>query len=226
MGKISYGRTIARLAGEDPGRTAVVCGEEAITRAELERRSNRMARAFALRGVGRGSLVSIGLPNGLEFVVVCVAAWKCGAIPNPLSPRLPGPERIAILELAKPALVVGFDDVDCAHPQLASGFEPDAALPDTPLPDVVSPNERVLASGGSTGRPKANPPANLPLVAVPRANPTSVGRPVGVAPWRSLSGSGAAVRARQARARTAGRWTAPEPAGRSRTGRRCCLGTD
>jgi bile acid-coenzyme A ligase len=154
VARLSYGSTITRLAEAGPECIAVVCDEERLTRGDLERRSNRMARVFLERGVVSGRLVTIGLGNGLEFVVACVAAWKCGAIPNPISPRLPAVERDGILELADPALVVGLSDVLHAYPSLPSGFEPSAALQDTPLPDVVPPHERAMATGGSTGRPK------------------------------------------------------------------------
>jgi len=154
VSKLSYGRVIARLAADDPERIAVVCEDESLTRGELESHSNRLARAFMARGVERGSLVTIGLPNGIQFIVSAVAAWKCGAVPNPVSSRLPLPEREAILELADPALVVGFEDMAHARPALPAGFEPDAVLPDAALADVVSPVERAIASGGSTGRPK------------------------------------------------------------------------
>lgn len=154
MTTVSYGRAITRLADTDPERAAVVCEDVVMTRGELERRSNRMARAYRERGVERGRLVSIGLPNGSAFVVACVAAWKCGAVPNPLSPRLPEGERAFILELANPALTVGFDAADLAHAGIAGDFDPAAEISDAPLPDLVSPNERAIASGGSTGRPK------------------------------------------------------------------------
>jgi bile acid-coenzyme A ligase len=154
MGRVSYGRAISRRAAEDPERVAVVFERATLTRGELERRSNRMARAFRGRGVEPGRLVTIGLPNGLRFIVACVAAWKCGAIPNPISARLPARERDDILALADPALVIGFDDLADDATRLHADFEPPDDLGDSPLPDVVSPSERAMASGGSTGRPK------------------------------------------------------------------------
>jgi bile acid-coenzyme A ligase len=154
MAAVSYGRALTQLAEEDPERVAVVFEGESMTRDALERAANRMARAFVDHGVQRGRLVTIGLPNGFEFIVACVAAWKCGAIPNPISSRLPKPEREGILALADPALAIGFEDIDHPHPSLPAGFEPSASLSDSPLRDAVSPNERAIASGGSTGRPK------------------------------------------------------------------------
>jgi bile acid-coenzyme A ligase len=154
MDKISYGRTVAGLAHADPDRVAVVCGDDSITRGDLDRASNRLARVFLERGVALGRLVTVGLPNGIDFVVACVAAWKCGAIPNPVSHRLPGPEREEILALGKPALAIGVDEVPEGCALLPAGFVADASVSDAPLPDAISPNERAIASGGSTGRPK------------------------------------------------------------------------
>jgi bile acid-coenzyme A ligase len=156
MPKMSHGRAMAWLAAEDPDRAAVIHGAEQATRGELERRSNRLARAYAGRGVGPGTLVTVALPNGIEFLVATLAVWKLGGSPQPISARLPDAERRAIVELAKPALIVGAangaygDDFSC----VPAGFEPDPGVSDAPLPDVVPPNVRTMTSGGSTGRPK------------------------------------------------------------------------
>jgi bile acid-coenzyme A ligase len=154
MAGISYGRAITQRADEDPDRVAVVCDDEILTRGDLERRSNAMARVLQDHGVRPGRLVTLGLPNGIPFVIACVASWKCGAIPNPISPRLPIREREAILELADPALVIGVDDVEHRRPSLPADFAPPPGVDESPPPDVTSPHERAIASGGSTGRPK------------------------------------------------------------------------
>jgi bile acid-coenzyme A ligase len=154
MPKMSHGRAMGWLAAEEPGRTAVVHGAERTTRGELERRSNRLARAYAERGVGPGTLVTLALPNGIEFLAATLAIWKVGGSPQPISARLPEPERRAIVALAKPALVVGVAEGEYGFPGVPPGFEPPAGVSDAPLPDVVPPNVRTMTSGGSTGRPK------------------------------------------------------------------------
>src|SRR4029453_17992369 len=95
------------LAEQDPDRPAGVHEGAVISRRGLDLASNRLARAYADRGVTHGRLVTISLPNGVEWYVAAFAAWKLGAIPNPVSARLPHAERAAIVELADPALVVG-----------------------------------------------------------------------------------------------------------------------
>jgi bile acid-coenzyme A ligase len=155
LGKVSYGAALGWLAAQEPDRLAAVCGAESITRAELERRSNRLARAYQELGVGPGRRVTLALPNSIEFLVACMAIWKTGGSPQPISARLPAKEREAIIALSEPALIVGVAAGE--YPPFTSvpaGFAPSAALSDAALPDVVPPNVRTMTSGGSTGRPK------------------------------------------------------------------------
>ena len=152
---VSYGGAMAMHAERDPDRVALWCEGETRTRGALDRRANRLARAYAALGVREGDLVTIALPNGCAFFEACLATWRLGATPNPVSSRLPALERRAIVDTARPALVVGAPEGERYEaPTLAPGFEPDPALSDAPLPDVVSRCVRAMTSGGSTGRPK------------------------------------------------------------------------
>ncbi len=156
MGLMSAGAAIGWLAAQDPDRPAITHEDETWTRAELEARTNRLARAYVTLGVGEGSLVTIALPNGIEFYAACIASWKLGATPQPVSSRLPARERDAIIDLADPALVVGVAATDGPglRPSVPRGFTPDASLADTPLTDVTPRHFLAPSSGGSTGRPK------------------------------------------------------------------------
>jgi len=146
-------RRTARARPDQPAIT--VEGEGALTWSELDRRTNRLARAFAQLGVDEGDLVTIGLPNCLGFVESTVATLKLGAIPQMVSHRLPDMERQAIVELADSCLIVGTDPA--AHPGrqvLAQVPELDLSLDGSALPLRVSPSWKAPTSGGSTGRPK------------------------------------------------------------------------
>ena len=143
---------IARLAAIDPERPAVTDAVRTVTRAELESRTNRLARAYLELGVSTGSFVTIAIPNTVDFLEATIATWKTGATPQPISHHLTEVERSAILDLASPALVVGID-VD-TYPAVPAGLEPDEALSDEPLEPIVSPAWKAPMSGGSTGRPK------------------------------------------------------------------------
>ena len=155
MSTVSIMQALADKAAEDPTRPAITCGDHTVTRGELESRTNRLARAFADLGVTHGSFVTVALPNSVAFYEACIAAWKLGAIPQPVSYRLPDRERQAIVELAESSLVVGADA--SAHPgrrTVPAGYEPDTSIDDSPLPDTTAPAMKAPTSGGSTGRPK------------------------------------------------------------------------
>jgi hypothetical protein len=141
MPLVSYGRALTLHAERTPDAVALVHEGKTTRYAELDRAANRLARLFARRGVGEGDFVTLGLPNGREFVEALFACWKLGATPQPISPRLPRAERDAILALVAPKLVVD-------EPLDASGES------DAPLPDRVSHYRMAICSGGSTGRPK------------------------------------------------------------------------
>jgi bile acid-coenzyme A ligase len=155
MTLLSYSRAITDNAARQPDRVAITCGDESITWTELESDTNRLARAFAALGVTKGSFVTVALPNSIAFFEACVATWKLGATPQPVSYRLPDRERQAIVELADSSLVVGADAA--AHPTrtvVPVGYSADPALDDSPLPDVTTERWKAPTSGGSTGRPK------------------------------------------------------------------------
>ncbi|HEV7763284.1 MAG TPA: AMP-binding protein [Acidimicrobiales bacterium] len=164
MPVVSFPRRLADLAAAQPDRPAVTCGDRSISRAGLAAWSDRLARDLQGRGVGQGDMVTIALPNSLEWFVAFVAAWKLGAIPQPVSSRLPARELGAIVALAGPKVVVGAldgvgDEVGGASVVEAAAVRAlvDSAPPAEdaePLPDVVSPAWKAPTSGGSTGRPK------------------------------------------------------------------------
>jgi bile acid-coenzyme A ligase len=148
------GTQISRLAAERPDAPAVSHAGRTATRGELESATNRLARAWADLGVRQGDYVTIALPNSIEWVQAVVATWKLGAIPQPLSSRLPDVEFTHLLDLRERALLVGRKDPRGIVESVPGDFTPGADVSDAPLPEAVSPSLKSMASGGSTGRPK------------------------------------------------------------------------
>lgn len=62
-------------------RTALVCGEQRRTFAELDARANRLAHVLAAQGVGAGDRIGLYLQNGAEYVEAMLAAFKLRAVP-------------------------------------------------------------------------------------------------------------------------------------------------
>jgi bile acid-coenzyme A ligase len=145
---------ISALAKAAPDAPAVTCEGRTLSRAELDASTNRLARAYAERGVGVGDYVSIAMPNSIEWIQAVIACWKLGAVPQPLSARLPDAEFEGILDLLPRALIVGRSDPRGQVPSVPDDFVADPNLSDAALPEAVSPVWKSMTSGGSTGRPK------------------------------------------------------------------------
>jgi bile acid-coenzyme A ligase len=148
----SFLSVLRQRAESDPDRPALTCEGVTLTRAEFVDRVERLAGLFAARGVAEGSTVTIVLPNSVGLVESLFATWALGAVPQPISDRLPPLERAAILDLADPSLVVGVPQSEAAgRPALeAVPLE----LPAGSFTPGVSPVWKLVTSGGSTGRPK------------------------------------------------------------------------
>ncbi len=149
---LSFAARFAELARTRPDAPALTVGEVTVSCAELDRLGNAMARHLGSLGVQTEDFVTIGEPNSLAFIVAAVAAWKLGAIPQPVSHRLPAVELDAIVELAASAVVVGLPTPD--RPWIPRGFVPPSDLDVGPLPDAIASAWKAPTSGGSTGRPK------------------------------------------------------------------------
>jgi bile acid-coenzyme A ligase len=155
MATLSISRAISMHAAERPHDPALTCGDTTLSWDEFDRRTNRLARAFAAMGVVADDLVTIALPNSTAFFESAFAVWKLGATPQPVSAKLPGRELEEIVELADSRLVVGVEpdripDRTC----VPIGFAPDDDLGDDTLPDATATFWKAPTSGGSTGRPK------------------------------------------------------------------------
>jgi bile acid-coenzyme A ligase len=155
MAITSFSRRLRDLAESHPDRVAVTCGDETATYAQLAERIDDLATDLRARGVGPGDMVTIALPNSVEWFVAFAAAWRLGATPQPVSSRLPQREIDAIVELANPSMVIGVPDgsVD-DRATLPVGHRAPSRPAGTELAELVSKEWKAPTSGGSTGRPK------------------------------------------------------------------------
>ncbi|MEU6995726.1 AMP-binding protein [Streptomyces sp. NPDC046465] len=122
-------------------RTALVHGDTRITYAHLNRRADRMAAGFRLRGLRPGQRVVVQLPNVPELVIAMFALMRAGAIPVlcPVSLRAPVVSRLVRVTEAVgyvgPSTYDGFDHTAMAADIAAQGvflrrvftFEPTGA---------------------------------------------------------------------------------------------------
>ncbi|WP_320773805.1 non-ribosomal peptide synthetase [Streptomyces sp. CRN 30] len=142
-----------------PGRTALVCGDDRLTAEELADRVHRLARALRARGVGPDDVVALALPRSADLVVALLAVLDAGAAFLPLDVAHP-PERLrALIDDARPALVVTDGTVGGVDLEVLLGEA--KALTGEPLAvsDLAAPRHPehlayVIHTSGSTGRPK------------------------------------------------------------------------
>ena len=173
---ISFIERLETLAAQNPDAPAITCDNDSITRAQLLRQGYNLAVHLSEHGTQSGDMVTVAVPNSIDFFIAYVAAWRLGATPQPISSRLPQREQDAIIELANPSAVIGVEDGSYAgRTCLPHGFRaPDRDA--SHLPYVVSASWKAPTSGGSTGRPKLivsgdaaelNPDAPVPLMMDP-----------------------------------------------------------
>ncbi|MFE6993039.1 condensation domain-containing protein, partial [Streptomyces pharetrae] len=169
-------RTLTELfeerAATVPGRTAVTCGDERLTYAELNAGANRLARLLTAHGAGPGRVVALALERGTRLLPALLAVLKTGAAYLPLDPGHPAERLRLVVEDTAPVVMVTED----AHAHLAGDTLPVVRLDDeettadlarrsaADLTDAdrhgrTSPSDvaYIIHTSGSTGRPKGVP---------------------------------------------------------------------
>jgi amino acid adenylation domain-containing protein len=152
---------VSAQAARTPDAIAVASGGESITYAELEARSNRLARRLVRLGIGRGARVAISMERSVALLVAMHGVWKAGAAYVPIDPAYPEERRAYMLDDCGAAVVL----TDAAS---AAGLP--ATEAQTVVVDALDLSEEdasalevsvdgddlayVIYTSGSTGRPK------------------------------------------------------------------------
>jgi acyl-CoA synthetase (AMP-forming)/AMP-acid ligase II len=99
-----------RRAAQSPWDIAVVDGAsgEMLTRCDVAARSAALAAGLRARGVGRGDLVAIAMPNCAWWLVAALGVWRAGAAVEPLSPLWTAEESARVLAGAAPRVAIAF----------------------------------------------------------------------------------------------------------------------
>lgn len=152
-------------------RPALIENDTVITHAELDRRTNRLARALLQHGVTKGDRVAVLLNDGTQFIELLLAAGKIGAIAVLLNWRLSPSEIAWIINHSAPRLILradrfagllteseGFDDVVIADdPAAIERYESWATEgSDSTVSAAIGGDDPLfmMFTSGTTGRPK------------------------------------------------------------------------
>ncbi len=154
---------VGEQAGRTPSAVAISCAGKDLSYADLDRRSNQLARLLKREGVGAESLVGILCGRSIDMVVGMLAVLKAGGAYVPLDPAYPR-DRLAfmIADSGLSVLLTQQKLVDTLPEHQAKVIRLDA---DRPQIDAEDPEklERcatpaslayVIYTSGSTGKPK------------------------------------------------------------------------
>lgn len=166
----------ATLAITAPDEPAVIDELGTLTWAQLQTRSNALARALAARGVGEGDGVAVMCRNHRGFVDATIAIAKLGADILYLNTAFAGPQLLGVIEREQPAVVIhdeefgpllagtngptrviGWADSDPAALDVETIESLIATYPEQPLDPPGRHARIVILTSGTTGTPKAAP---------------------------------------------------------------------
>lgn len=156
-------RYFERTCDRVPGNTAVTCGPESLSYAELDGRANRLARLLRRRGAGPGQSVGILLERSPDSYVALLAVLKSGAAYVPLDPSFPA-DRVEFIagDAGLCALVTTSSMRHRTHGLRCQVLELDEAAAEVASQSAERPEVAidpgsvcyVIYTSGTTGRPK------------------------------------------------------------------------
>ncbi|MFJ4438157.1 non-ribosomal peptide synthase/polyketide synthase [Streptomyces sp. NPDC088923] len=148
---------LAAQVAKSPEALAVTDGRTRLTFAELDRRTEELARVLAAHGAAPERTVALALPRTTAHLVAILAVMRAGAAYLPLDTELPESRLTAQLTDARPVLVLttaGTTLPETGTPVLRIDT-PLADLPRAePTPPAPDHPAYVIFTSGSTGRPK------------------------------------------------------------------------
>lgn len=141
---LTIGAGLPALAAAEPTRPALVCDDEAVSRAALASRIGALAAHLETR-TAPGAAIALAMGNGPELVAAFFACAISGRQALVYDPAWPTPYRAAIDSALAPALTLESPALE-ARPNLVAAPFPPAPAPDAPF--------YVGFTSGSTGLPK------------------------------------------------------------------------
>lgn len=148
---------LARHARNTPHACAIQQGTLALSYAELEEKTNQLARLLLQQGVLPGACVALCMPRSPWQVVAVLAILKAGAAYVPLDPTWPSERQQQVVQDCQAALLLSTEQLPLpdVRQYLLSTWLPALDRQDgSPLPLTEAGLAYCLYTSGSTGLPK------------------------------------------------------------------------
>ncbi|WP_406006001.1 non-ribosomal peptide synthase/polyketide synthase [Streptomyces sp. NBC_00637] len=165
----------AAQVAASPDEVAVADGSVTWTFAELDARTDRLARILAGHGVGPERIVALALPRTAEHIAAILAVMKAGAAYLPLDPGLPGSRLTGMLDDARPVLVLAAEETARTLPAtdvplllLDPATDSSGDAPSDPATDSSADAPSDPAADAASGSSAA-----VPADALPEADPAA-----------------------------------------------------
>ena len=128
---------------------------------EFDAAVNRTANMLRARGIGKGKVVSLVLPNSPEYVIAYFACWKMGSLAGPVNTRLKPEEIEWVVGNSETKLILvgsdlsesmpaGLDKVVFDNVAIAENFSDQLEHVDLNIDDEAI----IIYTSGTTGKPK------------------------------------------------------------------------
>ncbi|SDL88601.1 Acyl-CoA synthetase (AMP-forming)/AMP-acid ligase II [Corynebacterium mycetoides] len=122
----------------------------------LREMAESVAGALAERGIGKGDVVALQIPNSINYVVALLGILRAGAIVSPLGVLMNSSDVNKLIKLSGASYYIGLTDIEGMDQMWSYEIPAVAAGGHTP-PDVEVSADDIMAipfSSGTTGLPK------------------------------------------------------------------------
>ena len=173
----SLRQLLEQRTGENPGKVFLFSEPDGrqFTYSEFDQAVNRAAAMLAAHGIGKGEVVSLLMPNSVEYIIAYFACWKLGALAGPVNSLLKEHETAFVLnnsearamlvhsefqeridsirnELPHLKSIISFDDEAAATREFGAT---DQRGEDARAPSLAPDDDAIIIyTSGTTGKPK------------------------------------------------------------------------
>jgi len=118
---MALGDSLGAASARYPESIAIICGDAALTRKELERTTSALAAWLLAGGLKPGCRVAIHWCNSIEIVTLYFACFKAGLLAVPINIRLKAHEVAWILQHSQPSICFSQPELNSLTTEAAAG---------------------------------------------------------------------------------------------------------